>query len=74
MASAMMVVEWCMAKEKMLNPDGTPIPVIDSATSWAAAMLEASGMEVSDEEFEELVEVIRAADKRVARRDRHRRS
>ena len=59
-----------MAKDSGLgfNPDGTPIPLIDSATSFAAAMLEANGMEVSDEEFEELVEVIRAADKRVAAR------
>ena len=59
-----------MAKKEELNPDGSPIPVIDSATMWAAAMLESMPdiPELTDEQFAELVDVIRAADKRVAAR------
>ncbi len=61
-----------MGKKRQLNPDGSPIRVIDSATMWAAGMLEAMGPdapELTDEEFEELVERIREADRRVEARE-----
>ena len=53
------------------NPDGSPIMFIDSATMWAAAQLEILGPdapELTDEEFQELVERISEADRRVEAR------